>query len=136
MATVYGANNTSTASLNDFGGKAYTGNLRTHSDTYECSSTASGTVINMGTLQEGVTIHGLKMWADDLGTGTTATVKIGSTTYFNAIDVATAASFTTLDAAAYIDSVGTTLSASGDLTVTIGVASATGTIKVLVLYTV
>lgn len=109
-------------------------------DTYEAAAASADDVILMGgTLPAGAIVTYVALICDDLGTGVTADVGDGDTVdrYIDGADVATAASFNTFPSVAEIDNVGYEIGqATGDnqIQVTILGAAATGTIKLLVKY--
>lgn len=143
MATVYGVNRTKlntpigsnvigTAEVNAKEGIMY--------DTYEASSLSANDVIQLGgKLPDGAMVTSVQLITDDLGTGVTADVGDGHTAdrYIDGADVATAAAVAEFPAAAEIDNVGYKVGTNTDdnqLQVTILGAAATGTIKLLVKF--
>lgn len=140
MATVYGVNRTlaNTADPVNRIGKGKSGSLvYCESDSYECSSTAATTVIEMGNdLPQGAVVQFLQLTFDDLGTS--VTLDIGTSynddEFASAIDVATAAGASNtllVDGAQYV--VGTS-STDSQITLTVNAAAATGTVKLSVFY--
>lgn len=142
MATLYGVNYTkyltgpTEANIQARG--MVSGNLSFIRDTYEASGTTAGDVVYLGhKLNAGDRVLGFIMSTDDLGTG--VTIDIGDThddnRYADGIDVATAAVSGSVailvDGMDYV--VGTN---SGDdiLTIKLQDAAATGTVKILILY--
>lgn len=111
------------------------GRKRVWYDTYEAAALASGSTITFARLPKGATIYNVKLMCDALGAGVTLDVgdsgdadryiAKGATTWNTANQV--------VDSNA-IDGVGYTLTAETDLVITTGGASATGTIKVMVEY--
>lgn len=99
--------------------------------TYECSSTASGTVIQMVDVKSGFRVTEVFLAFDDLGTGNTASVGDGesATRFLSAVDTATAAGTATWAPA---DSTGYVYTDDDTVDVTINSASATGSIRLRV----
>lgn len=106
-------------------------------DTYEASSLASGSTITMATLPSGAKVLDIKVWFDALGGS--STLKVGDSTdddrYYAAAASSSAGVFTDIliDGVGYV--IGTN-SGDDDIIITTGGASITGTIKMLVTYSV
>ena len=136
MATVYGVNatkNNSPSHQNVITGGQYGGRVHWMHDSYECSSTASGTDIVLGgKIPAGAYIlPQSEIWFDDLGT---ITVNIGTsaggTDLGSAVDMGSAAgSYKLYNSANF----GTALTAASQIHLT-PLASATGTIRESILY--
>lgn len=102
--------------------------------TYECSSTAAATVIQMVKIAAGVTLLDLHIVFDDLGTGVTVDVGDGDDVdrYIDGADVATAAGVARLSAGTGFPK---TYSTDDTIDITILGAAATGTITLVALMT-
>ena len=115
------------------------GKVRCMIDTYEAAGEAAAKTIQMGqTLPVGAKILGMTLAFDDLSAAG-ATISIGdaasSARYAAAIDVATAASYSV---AILVDGLGYKITGTSDteILLLIGVAAITGTVKLIVFYTV
>ena len=115
------------------------GKVRCMIDTYEAAGEAADKTIQMGqTLPAGARILGMTLAFDDLSAAG-ATISIGdaasSARYAAAIDVATAASYSV---AILVDGLGYKITGTSDteILLLIGVAAITGTVKLIVFYTV
>ena len=111
------------------------GRKRVWYDTFEAASLASGSDITFARLPKGATIYNVKLMCDALGSS--VTLDVG--------DSADADRFIAKDSTTWnvanqvvdsnaIDGVGYTLTAETDLVITTGGATACGTIKVMVEY--
>ena len=146
MATVKGTNRTladtpTGSNIMDAGLQA--GKLRVIMDDYEASASASGTIIELGAyLPKGARVLEVILTTDDLGA--TTTVEVGD--YEDADRYITATVCTTANQVTRLNAIDgrqyevdeTTATATGtdrQIIATIGVAAATGTIKVEVIYT-
>lgn len=147
MATVYGVNKTkartpesASSNIVDYG--QMKGKLRVMYDSYEASSTASGTIIEMSDkLPKNCIVLNVILWSDALGAG--VTLKVGDyeddDRYITATTCNTANLRTVpnaIDGAGYVVDETTEGDTSTDrqIIITTGGAAATGTIKVLVVY--
>ena len=110
------------------------GRMRVWYDSYESSSTASGSTITFARMPKGATIWEVKVMADALGASVTIAVGDGDDAdrFITATTMNTANLVTNTNA---IDGVGYNYSAQTDLVATTGGATATGTIKFMVFYT-
>ena len=110
------------------------GRMRVWYDSYEASSTASGSTITFARMPKGATIWEVKVMADALGASVTIAVGDGDDAdrFITATTMNTANLVTNTNA---IDGVGYNYSAQTDLVATTGGATATGTIKFMVFYT-
>ena len=137
MATVYGVNRTKALdpkSTNTIVGGLIGGKVRVMSDSYEASSLASGSVIEVGhTLPVGATVLRVEVACDALGS---ATIDVGdaddTNRYLSAQSVASAALLVNDET----DGVGYTTDGTDDTQVIITTASAsiTGTLRVNIYY--
>lgn len=153
MGTVYGANRTKAnsptgANLVDAG--EMKGKLRVMYDSYECSSTAAGTVIEVGDeLPKGARIVDVILHTDDLGNNTTLAVGDyeDADRYIDATDHGAGAELQTEMGIGNIDGfmyevdetyTGKTVGSGTDkqITITTAAGEATGTIKVVIIYVV
>ena len=139
MATVYGVNADKQfvdEPSTKIDASLYRGVVRHSTDTYEAAAAAAGTIIRMFRVNAGDVILPLTtLRCDDLGTGVTADIILdpddGTTDVELAvnIDVASAASSTSMSAAAYINTFPYTVAKTGWICVETADAAATGTIK-------
>ena len=137
MATVYGVNRTKALdpkSTNTIVGGLIGGKVRVMSDSYEASSLASGSVIEVGhTLPVGATVLRVEVACDALGS---ATIDVGdaddTNRYLSAQSVASAALLVNDET----DGVGYTTDGTDDTQIQITTASAsiTGTLRVNIYY--
>jgi len=109
------------------------GKLRVQYDTYEASAFAAGT-ISVATLPKGAIVYDVVLHADDMGTGTTATVGDAGDPdrFITSTDTASAATLTRLNA---IAGFGYEYSAQTDIIITT-TGTSTGTFKIAIFYTV
>lgn len=143
MAIVYGVNKTKMRAgtpanrldpgLND-------GRVKCSLDTYECDSTASGTVIQLGgLLTKGAVIIDIIVWHDALGGSVTLDVGDAEDDdrYNAAEDASSAGTFHTdlADGANYATDETDEDNTDRQVLITTGGAAATGTIKIAILYT-
>lgn len=148
MATVYGTNRTkantpTSAASNIMGAGVQDGKLRVIMDSYECASTASGTIIEMGQyLPKGARVIETKLMTDALGSGVTLIVgdyeddnRYITATTCNTDNLVT--SLNAIDGRQYEVDETTEGATSTDrqIIITTGGATATGTIKLEVIYT-
>lgn len=139
MSAVIGANRTKyldPTTSNTLGRGLFGGKVRVAVDSYEASALASGSTIAVGpTLAVGDKVLGVRLSTDALGTGVTITIgDAGSATrYSGAVTCTSAVTGSFLTPA---DGVGYTVTGTNDtiILLTTGVANATGTIVVEVLY--
>lgn len=110
------------------------GRMRVWYDSYEASSTASGSTITFARMPKGATIWEVKVMADALGASVTVAVGDGDDAdrFITATTMNTANLVTNTNA---IDGVGYNYTAQTDLVATTGGATANGTIKFMVFYT-
>lgn len=109
--------------------------LNVISDTYECSSTASGSTIVLANLPQGAVIHGITLATDALGASTT--VSLGDSTSATRYLAATSTVSAVSTNAILVDGLGYVIGTNaGDNLVlaTIGGGAATGTIKTEIVY--
>lgn len=148
MATVKGVNKTkcdTPTAANRLGGGLAGGRVRVMYDTYETSATAAGTIIEMGDeLPVGAKILDVILSSDNLTNNTT--LKVGDyeddDRYVDAVDHG-AAELTTrmndntgnIDGFGYEVDMTTASTPDNQIIITTGVGAATGTIKLVVLYT-
>lgn len=140
MANVYGVNTTKVNAGTKNGNWVSQGliksGLKIMSDSYEAVALAAGQTIGLANLPAGAVVHGILLYADALGAGVTVTLGDSHTAarYSSAVVCTSAVAVLAdkVDGSGYV--IGTN---SGDtaLLATIGVGAATGTIKVVVLYT-
>lgn len=118
------------------------GKVRVWYDTYECASTASGTVINIALLPQKAVVVGGLILTDALGTG--VTLSCGDTEdstasdadrYMSAVSAASAARLDLFDTGS-IGKHPYTFQQEAAVTLTVGGAAATGTIKTWIFYAV
>lgn len=109
------------------------GKVRVQYDTYEASSLAAGT-ISVAKLPAGAIVYDVVLHADDMGTGTTATVGDASDPdrFITSVDTASSATLTRLNA---IAGFGYEYSAATDVIITT-TGTSTGTFKIAIFYTV
>jgi len=139
MASVKGVNFTnitSTPVVNTASKEAY-GKLRVTYDTYEASSLASGSDISVARLPKGATVYDVVIHHDALGAGVTLAVGDSSDAdrYITATAAATAGKVIMSEDGA-IDGFAYEQTAETDVLITTGGGTATGTIKVAVIYSV
>ena len=143
MATVKGVNRTvadAVTSTHTLAPGLFGGNVKVMVDTYEAAALASGSLIEMGgELPVGARVLMVMLTTDALGGSVTCSVgdAESGTRYMNAEDCSSAGShFTDLaDGVEYEVDMTTASTPDNQILVTIGGASATGTIKLVVLYT-
>lgn len=113
------------------------GRLRVAYDTYEASSLASGSDITVARLPAGATVYDIVIVHDALNTSVTLAVGDSSDAdrYITATAAATAGKIVLSEDGA-IDGFGYENSSQTDVLITTGGASASGTIKCVVYYTV
>lgn len=139
MASVKGANFTNitaTPIVKTDSGEAY-GKLRVTYDSYEASSLASGSDISVARLPKGAKVYDVVIHHDALGSGVTLSVgdADGATRYIGATAAATAGKVIMSEDGA-IDGFGYEQTAETDVLITTGGGTASGTIKVAVIYAV
>jgi hypothetical protein len=139
MASVKGVNFTnitSTPVVNTASKEAY-GKLRVTYDTYEASSLASGSDISVARLPKGATVYDVVIHHDALGSGVTLAVgdSADADRYITATAAATAGKVIMSEDGA-IDGFAYEQTAETDVLITTGGGTATGTIKVAVIYSV
>jgi hypothetical protein len=139
MASVKGVNFTnitSTPVVNTASKEAY-GKLRVTYDTYEASSLASGSDISVARLPKGATVYDVVIHHDALGSGVTLAVgdSADADRYITATAAATAGKVVMSEDGA-IDGFAYEQTAETDVLITTGGGTATGTIKVAVIYSV
>ena len=152
MATVYGVNRTlanNPSGANQVAPGLMRGKLRVMTDTYECSATAAGTVIEMGEeLPVGAKIVEVILNTDNLQNNTTLAVGDyeDADRYIDAVDCGAAevtkkmgTTTGNIDGRLYeVDETytGKTVGSGTDrqITITTAVGEATGTIKLIVMY--
>ncbi len=143
MATVYGTNYTkyltptsADSSITDPGELA--GKVRVMTDTYEASAVASGSTIYMGKpLPVGARILNVLMFFDALGS---ATISVGDSTstarYITATSVSSAGGVDMAEGDKVDGLLYEITSTTDDIILTTASASITGTVKLIVFYTV
>jgi hypothetical protein len=139
MASVKGVNFTnitSTPVVNTASKEAY-GKLRVTYDEYEASSLASGSDISVARLPKGATVYEVIVHHDALNSSVTLAVGDSDSAgrYIPATAAATAGKLVMSEDGA-IDGFGYEQPAETDVIITTGGASADGTIKVAVIYSV
>lgn len=137
MATVYGIQNTlakQTVPPSMIAPNTWNAKVRCSIDEYEASSLASGSTIYMQVLPKGAKVIGGWLLTDALGSGVQISVGIVGTTakYLALTTVNTANLKTDLG---LIDALGVELTAEETIILTTATAAATGTIKLVILYT-
>jgi len=132
MANVYGVNYTKKMAptpANQIDSAQYGGRVRWTYDSYECSSTAKGTVIYLATIPEGAhVLPESKLYHDALGANTALAIgTTADTVKWSDSEATTAAGNIELDK---IGVAGTAMTAATDLIVTVsGSGAATGTLE-------
>jgi len=139
MASVKGVNFTNITSVpavNTASNEAY-GKLRVTYDTYEASSLASGSDISVARLPKGAVVYDVIIHHDALGSGVTLAVgdSADADRYIAATAAATAGKVIMSEDGA-IDGFGYEQTAETDVLITTGGGTASGTIKVAVVYAV
>ena len=109
------------------------GKVRVQYDTYEASSFGAGT-INVAKLPKGAIVYDVVLHADDMGTGTTATVGDAGDAdrFITSVDTASSATLTRLNA---IAGFGYEYSDASDIIITT-TGTSTGTFKIAIFYVV
>ncbi|GIW60557.1 MAG: hypothetical protein KatS3mg087_1623 [Patescibacteria group bacterium] len=101
-------------------------------DVYEASSLASGSTINVARLPAGAVVLDAAVYFDALGTSTT--VSLGTSADTDKYIAAASSASAGVLRMNQVDGVQDALTADTDIVVAIGGASATGTIKTVVVY--
>lgn len=139
MASVKGANFTNLTAdpIVKIGAGEFSGKVRVQYDSYEASSLASGSDISVARLPKGAIVYDVVIHHDALGSGVTLAVGDSSDAdrYITATAAATAGKVVMSEDGA-IDGFGYEQTAETDVVITTGGGTASGTIKVAVLYTV
>jgi len=132
MATVYGVNKTKFDAGTVLDPGCWNARVKASWDTYEASSLADGSKIEMCVVPKGARILGGWLVFDALGTSTTLAVGDGTTAdkYLAATDTSSAGSAT------FFPVDGDKLSDDVTMTLTLAGAAATGSIKLVVLYVI
>lgn len=139
MANVYGVNYTkfnTPSPENKVEGEQVGGRVRWIHDSYECSATASGTVIYLGKLPKGAyVLPGSYLFHDALGSANVSVgTIIGSTTSATALSAAESVSSAgNIDLAETVDIVGTPMSGEA-IIIAVPDAAITGTIRLSLAY--
>jgi len=139
MASVKGSNFTNATAdpVIKTESSAWTGKIRVQYDSYEASSLASGSDISVARLPKGAKIFDVVIHHDALGSGVTLAVGDGDDAdrLITAAAAATAGKVVMSEDGA-IDGFAYETTAETDILITTGGGTATGTIKVAVMYTV
>lgn len=134
MASVKGVNITKIDNGTGKIEKGYNHKLRVQKDEYEASSLAAGSDIALGRLPKGAVIHCVHLYHDALGASVTLSVGDDSdNARFISAQSASAAGVKDSD---QIGGIGYELSATTDIKAYVGGAAATGTIKLVIHYSV
>lgn len=136
MSTVYGVQSTKSktvppdmVSVNQWGGR-----VRCAQDQYEAAALEAGSTIYGPKIPKGAIIVGGQLLTDALGSGVTIAVGIsGSTAKYLAATTCNTANLKT--ELGLIDSLGVELTAEEEILLTTAAAAATGTIKIMIFYT-
>ncbi len=113
----------------------WTGKLRVQYDSYEASSLASGSDISVARLPKGSKVWDVIIHHDALGTGVTLAVgDSGSATRYVGATAAATAGKIVMSHDGAIDGFGFEQTAETDVLITTGGGSASGTIKIAVVY--
>lgn len=139
MASVKGSNFTNITSVpavNTSANEAY-GKLRVTYDSYEASSLASGSDISVARLPKGAVVYDVIIHHDALGSGVTLAVgdSADADRYITATAAATAGKVIMSEDGA-IDGFAYEQTAETDVLITTGGGTASGTIKIAVIYSV
>ncbi len=139
MASVKGVNFTNITATPQVNADSseWTGKLRVQFDSFEASSLASGSDISVARLPKGAKVWDVVIMHDALGTGVTLAVGDSADTdrYVTATAAATAGVISMHNDGA-IDGFGFEQTAETDILITTGGGSASGTIKMKVVYAV
>jgi len=114
------------------------GKLRVGYDEYEASALAAGSTIAGPVIPKGARLIDIHVLADDLGTST-GTISVGDSgdaARFIAAYATGAATFKSMLKDGKIDAVGYQFTAETEILLTTAVATMSGTIKIVALYTV
>jgi len=113
------------------------GKLRIQYDSYEASSLVSGSDISVARLPKGAVVYDVIVHHDALGSGVTLSVgDSGSATRYVGATAAATAGKVVMSEDGNIDGFGYENTAETDVLITIGGGTASGTIKVAVVYAV
>lgn len=139
MASVKGVNFTNitaTPVVKTDSSEAY-GKLRVTYDSYEASSLVSGSDISVARLPKGAKVYDVVVHHDALGSGVTLSVgDSGSATRYIGATAAATAGKVVMSEDGAIDGFGYEQTAETDVLITTGGGTASGTIKVAVIYAV
>ena len=145
MATVYGVNRTKAmdpSSDNLLSKGLIRGNVKVMLDTYECSATAAGTIIEVGhTLPKGAKVIAINLSTDDLGNNTTLIVGDyeDDNRYYAATDHGAGSAKDVwcdlVDGKAYEVDETDSDNLDNQIIITTAAGEATGTIKIAIFYT-